>query len=506
MAPKKQLAEASSKALVVTTELVGQASSVTEGTAQVEPQFEVLRFGSRFVRANSYKELHKALLQAEELEEQPVEISFEFDCYPLDGIVAINRALEKVYGFTHAKERMTFFGPRPPRRLNIQVALDESVHVVFGEMAPPAWEGGSLNMFVKGASAPLSLGVSGVIKRKFEPSIKEVVETAKMFLNMHSIYRGKAVELDMSYVGTENFDPTQCAPRFMDVTKEVTLILPRDIEFELQTEVWDVMKRPDDFRSNGISVKRGVLLKGKFGTGKSLTSYFTAQVAEQSGWTYFYLKTPDKFLPAYKLAQLYSPAVLFVEDCDAIFSGERTKEMNSILETLDGVGAKNAEVITVFTTNFPEKINDAFMRSGRVDIDIELTPPDAEAAGRFVQHIARQFLDPEVNIEEVGNAFADLVPADIVNGINRAKQRAIGKFGADIDGKVTTEMLVIAGEIMQKKSRPRGDGLTQSDRDLAMVKKAHAILQPPVQLDPAIKQKVDETDAGVKKIRKAVGA
>lgn len=492
---------------LATTELIGRESSVKEGTAVVEPQFEVLRHGSRFVRANSYKELHKALLQAEELEEQPVEISFEFDCYPLDGIVAVNRALEKVYGFTHAKERMTFFGPRPPRRLNIATSLTESVQVVFGEMAPPAWEGGSLNLFVKGASAPLALGVSGVVKRKFEPSIKEVVETAKMFLKMNSIYRGQPVELDLGYVGTENFDPTQCAPKFMDVEKEVMLILPRDIEFELQTEVWDVMKRPQDFRTNGVAVKRGVLLKGKFGTGKSLTSYYTAQIAQEHGWTYFYLKTPEKFLSAYRLAQLYSPSVLFVEDCDAIFSGERTKEMNSILETLDGVGAKNAEVITVFTTNFPEKINDAFMRSGRVDIDIELTPPDAEAAGRFVQHIAERFLAPDVNLAEVGEAFADLVPADIVNGISRAKMRAIGAFGADIDGKVTTDMLVLAGNVMQKKAKPRGDGSTQAERHLAILKQAHSIVSPErVAIEEIIGPRLEAVAGDVKKVKKAVGA
>jgi hypothetical protein len=489
-----------SESQLARVELVGKESTVVEGTAVVEPQFEVLRHGSRFVRADTYKDLHKALLQAEELEEQLVEINFTFDCYPLDGIVAMNRALEKVYGFTHAKERQTFFGPRPPRRLNIDVALGESVQVAYGEMAPPSWEGGSLSMHVNGADAPLSLSVSGVVKRKFEPAIKEIVEVAKHFLKHHSIYRGKAVELDMSYVGTENFDPTHCAPRFMDVSQPVTLILPRDIEFELEGELWDVMRSPADYRDNGVSVKRGVLLKGKFGTGKSLTSYCTAQVAEEAGWTYFYLKTPDKFLPGYKLAQLYSPAVLFVEDCDAIFSGERTKEMNAILETLDGVGAKNAEVITVFTTNNPDNINPAFMRSGRIDIEIELTPPDAEAAGRFVQHVAERWLAPDVNIEEVGVAFAGLVPADIVNGINRAKRRAIGNFGKDIDGKVTTEFLVIAGEIMQKKARPRGDGLTQADRDLDTLKKAQAILGPKVELGPEFKQ----VPAHVKAIKKHI--
>lgn len=492
---------------LATTELKGAAtaSTVVEGTAVVEPQFELLRHGARAARFNTYKEGHKVLLQMEELEEQMVEISFEFDCYPLDGIVAVNRALEKVYGFTHAKERMTFFGPRPPRRLNIDISLTESVQVVFGEMAPPAWEGGSLNLFVKGATAPLTLGVNGVVKRKFEPSIKEVVEVAKMFLKHNSIYRGQPVQLDLSYVGTENFDPTQCAPKFMDVSKEIVLILPRDQEFELQTEVWDVMRRPNDFRENGIAVKRGVLLKGKFGTGKSLTSAYTAQVAQECGFTYFYLKTPDKFLAAYQLAQLYSPSVLFVEDCDAIFSGERTKEMNSILETLDGVASKNAEVITVFTTNFPDKINDAFMRSGRVDVDIELTPPDAEAAGRFVQSLAGIYLAPDVDITKVGTAFADLVPADIVNGINRAKMRAIGKFGADINHRVDTDMLVLAGGIMQKKSQPRGDKRSKAEKDLEVVKKAQVILSPAATaIEETIGPKIDAVAGDVKQIKKAV--
>jgi ATP-dependent 26S proteasome regulatory subunit len=185
-------------------------------------------------------------------------------------------------------------------------------------------------------------------------------------------------------------------------------------------------------------------------------------------------------------------------------SAASTKEMNAILETLDGVTAKNAEVITVFTTNFPEKINGAFLRSGRVDIEIELLPPDAEAAGRFVQHIAGEYLAPDVDLELVGMAFADLVPADITNGINQAKTRAIGVHGADIKGRVDTDMLVIAGEVMKKKTAPRGDGLTQADRDLAVVKASQRILSVPqrVELGPDMLA----VPGDVKKIKKQLGA
>jgi hypothetical protein len=432
-----------------------------------------------------------------------------FDCYPLDGIVAVNRALEQVYGFTHAKERMTFFGPKPPRRLDIATGPKSSVQVVYGAMAPPSWEGGHITMSVNGAEAPLSLSVSGIVKRKFEPAIKGIVEAAKVLLQTHSIYRGQAVELDMSYVGTESFDPTHCAPRFIDVSEEVDLILNQPIQRKLDREVWNRIIHPDNFRMNKVPLKRGVLLKGVFGTGKSLTSYRTAQIAVENNWTYFYLKTADKFLSGYRLAQLYGPAVLFVEDCDAIFSGERTAEMQQLQETLDGVAAKNAEVITVFTTNFPEKINRAFLRSGRIDTEITLLPLDAEAAGRFIRLIAAKWLHPDVDLVEAGKAFADLVPADITNGINLAKTNAIGDNPEgewDIAGKVTTEHLVLAGGDMQEKVKPMGDGKTQNDKDLEVIKNAQRILNPSVSIAETIGPRMEAVQADVKKIKKTVGA
>jgi SpoVK/Ycf46/Vps4 family AAA+-type ATPase len=198
---------------------------------------------------------------------------------------------------------------------------------------------------------------------------------------------------------------------------------------------------------------------------------------------------------------------LFVEDCDTIFSGERTAEMNAILETLDGVGAKNAEVITVFTTNHPEKLLKVAKRSGRIDATVRLTAPDAEAAIRFIKLLAARWLAPDIDWTPVGEAFAGLVPADITNSINEAKDEAIAAVGSrDIDGKVTGEMLILGAQTMREKNMEEGDGLSQADRDLAVVKKAQAILTPPVQLDIAQKAKIDQTGDDVRKIRKAVGA
>lgn len=457
-------------------------STVKEGTAVVEPEFIGLRKTPqgyvKFVTANSWKDYHKALLQAEELEEQVVEIDFLMEGYPLDCIVQLNRAIWEIYGFSHARDRMTFFGPIPPKRLNIKTGINTSVQVVYGEMAPPAWEDGSLTMNVTKQN-PLSLQITGQIKRKFETKVKEIVTLAEKLLKEQSIYRGNAVELDLNYIMKMDkdpkfiFDPSHCAPKFIDTTQPITLILSKDIQFEIETNIWGIMANPENFRVNGVPIKCGVQLDGGNGTGKTMTAYKTAQLAMDYKWTYTYLRTPltaKTFLTGYRVAQLYGPSIYFVEDNDVLFGKDRDEEMNSLLETLDGITAKNAEVITIFTTNYPERLNKAFLRSGRVNHSIHFRAPDADAAGRFVKTMTEDFLSEDVDIGAVGTAFQNLVPADIQNGIDQAKKFCIGKHGRDIQGKITTDMLITAAEVVRRKSDGGKGEETPEKRALRRVK------------------------------------
>lgn len=255
------------------------------------------------------------------------------------------------------------------------------------------------------------------------------------------------------------FEPQRCAPKFIDVSRRQELILPKDIEFELKNNVWNIIESPENFRVNNVPIKSGIQLDGPPGTGKTLTAYITAQTAIRNKWTYVYLRVPltaNTFLVGYRLAQLYGPSVFFVEDSDVLFGKERDEDMNKLLETLDGITAKNSEVITIFTTNFPEKLNDAFTRSGRINHQISFRAPDAEAAGRFVQSMAPDYLHKDVDIEAVGKAFQNLVPADIQNGIDQAKKFAIGIHGLEILGMVTTDMLCTSADVVQRKAKRGG--------------------------------------------------
>jgi hypothetical protein len=465
---------------VPTAQIVPHETVVQGGTARVEPQFRTDRFGQLLCRADSYEKLHQALYQAEELEESQIAVKLRIDCYPLDGIVAVNKALERVYGFTHAKGEWRFFDWIPPQRLSIEVAYGQFDTFAYGKLNPPAWESGWIQMVVDQQN-PLSLMIVGQIKRKFEPQIQAVVKLAQQIVKTESIYHGSAVELDLDYIDKiedgEAFNPEHCAPRFIDISEDVTLILPRDVEFELETDVWNAIRHPEHLRVNEVPIKLGVLLSGDPGGGKTLTAAKIARVAAEEEWTYFYLKTPRRFPQAYRLGTIYPPAVLFIEDIDTLFGGKRTGEMNTILETMDGISTKEAEIITIFTTNFPDKINEAFMRSGRVDNHIHLGPLDAESAARFIKTFSGHMLDPDVDYEVVGDAFAGLMASDIRGGVNRAKKNAVGKFGSDIDGKITTEMLVDAGTTKRRQRGVlKGDGLSEEARDLMTVKRAHRIV------------------------------
>jgi hypothetical protein len=323
----------------------------------------------------------------------------------------------------------------------------------MGKLAPPAWSGGFVQIYIDPEN-PLVLRFVGQAQRKYEESLNKVMGVAKQLHKDRSIYQGNAVELNMKFIAQcqagNGFNPEDAAPEFTDVSAKHKLILPLHIQDQLE-DIWNMIRHPEYFWENGDSTKLSVLLQGPFGVGKTLASYCTAQVCVENKWSFMKLKTPQYFQEAYEMAIMHSPRiVLFVEDCDAIFSGGRTPKLNAILDTLDGIG-KNNQIILFFTTNNPDAINPAVMRTGRIDRVLRFGKLDGEAAGRFIHEIAGPFLTEDVDLDKAGAAFDGLVPADITEGIKQAKGSAIGKFGPAIKGRVNTEMLVMKGKIMQDK-------------------------------------------------------
>src|SRR5687768_15021251 len=76
-------------------------------------------------------------------EETIYNVSETVHCHFFDGIVAFARALKEKYGYSQAIPTQTFFGPKPPRLINVRTGpkITDTIQVPFGEFQLPNIEG-----------------------------------------------------------------------------------------------------------------------------------------------------------------------------------------------------------------------------------------------------------------------------------------------------------------------------------------------------------------------------
>ena len=98
------------------------------------------------------------------------------------------------------------------------------------------------------------------------------------------------------------------------------------VELESHGRLPVVVKTADLQRSTGLKLNRKTLLYGPYGTGKSLAGGLTAKVAYENGWTFVQCKTgSDDLNLVLRMAELYAPAVVFIEDIDILIEEDPKK-------------------------------------------------------------------------------------------------------------------------------------------------------------------------------------
>lgn len=423
---------------------------MSETKKDVVKDVDIVREGTKIVLPPKmpYDDAIKWLQRKRDADETEIGIHHEIQCSPMDGAVAFHRAICEKYGFSDLTPTPGFFGSSPPTMVGVPTSVDTSMQVSLGRVMIPGIDG-----FLEAGVGNESFLIRGKTRRKHEADVLELVHLTQKFQREKSIYKGKAVKVCWEWEREgEGYHPLNNAPKFipLDGTREDDLIFGREVENALRIGLFTPIEQAAACRQFQVPLKRGVLLYGPFGTGKTLTANVTALKAVRNNFTFVYLNSVLDLKKGLQFAQRYAPAVVFCEDIDRMMSGDRSMSMDDVLNTLDGVDTKGAEIITVFTTNAVEKINPAVLRMGRLDTLVHVKRPDAEAAQRLVLKYSRGLLAPDVDLTKVGEALKDKIPAFIRETTERAKIAAISRLsGGDIMGHVLESDLLEAASAME---------------------------------------------------------
>jgi len=337
-----------------------------------------------------------------------------------DGLVAMNKAFRSVFGWAESVSIPTFFGPIHPTSIDVPVGLNKSVRVLHGRFEVPNIDGHFESSVAVEDGIPC-LRIVGETTKQYQPMFEKFAEETRRIAAQESIYRGKAFELKF-----KNGKVSPDAPEFINIMGAETPIFSQHVQAAVRANILNPIEYAARCREMKIPLKRGVLLEGPYGTGKTLVSRQTGQTAVANGWTFILVRDACNVAEAIKFARRFQPAVVFAEDIDREFNGEeRTAQIDNILNTLDGVDSKNAEMMVVLTSNHAEQLNPAMIRPGRLDAIISVTPPDAEAVVRLLHHYGRDLIDPAADYSEVGQELEGSAAAVIREVIERAKLYAL---------------------------------------------------------------------------------
>ena len=259
---------------------------------------------------------------------EETEISFvkDFPYHPADGAVQLAEVLKEKYGWAALVPTEGFFKV-PPKMRSIQISNTETVKVPWGNMKIPGIEGTiSVGGFRDPETQLLRFQIQADVWKRDVDQIDEICQAIHNRMPEKSIYRGRSIQAT-SQGDVEFLEPSA-------FFKE-DLILPEDVEAQVNANIFTPIEFTEAVVEAGVPLKRGVLLSGDYGTGKTLTGTVCSSLCEINGWTYIMVSHPRELVTTLQMAKLYQPAVVYCEDIDQIATGVRTEDVNTLLEAVD---------------------------------------------------------------------------------------------------------------------------------------------------------------------------
>lgn len=225
------------------------------------------------------------------------------------------------------------------------------------------------------------------------------------------------------------------------------IILPEDKLEIIYINITKFLENSKIFQEKNVPYKRGLLLYGPPGNGKTLLGKILACQAKAN----FIWVTPNhfghnqgvtSFADIFTFARKLSPTIVFLEDIDLIGGQDRSdrsfrETLCELLNQLDGF-EENDGIITIATTNQIKVLDQALAtRPGRFDISIEFPNPDKETRKKLFKRYCQDFiLADDVDLEQLGESTNSLSCAYIAELVKRTAMFSMERNGDSSNGQL----------------------------------------------------------------------
>ncbi|ROR28332.1 cell division protease FtsH [Mobilisporobacter senegalensis] len=203
-------------------------------------------------------------------------------------------------------------------------------------------------------------------------------------------------------------------------------------------DIINFIKEPEKYASIGARMPKGLLLYGPPGTGKTLMAKAIAGEANVP----FYAMSGSDFVQMYvgvgasRIRNLFSKAkksekaVIFIDEIDAIgkkrarnasaSNDERDQTLNALLTEMSGFH-ENTGIVVIGATNRLDTLDEALLRPGRFDRQIEIGLPDVNSRKKILSlHAKKKPLSEDVDLDALSKSTVYFSGAMLENLLNEA--------------------------------------------------------------------------------------
>lgn len=294
--------------------------------------------------------------------------------------------------------------------------------------------------------------ITSIIKKALHTDTEVRFSSADEFIKA---LKGEVIvdDIDTIQIQKSDKEPTKKKTTYSSVAKGKgfsAIAGMQDLKNQLQVDVIDALRNPEEYEKYGVTIPNGMLLFGPPGCGKT---FFAKHFAEEVGFNFMLIKpstlksryvnaTQENIAKMFEEAEENAPTIIFIDEMNELVPNrdsdahEMSKSaVNEMLAQMDRTGEKG--IFIIGATNYPHMIDPAILRAGRLDKKFYLSPPDFEARkAMFEMYLKSRPIDFGMDYNKLATLTENFVAADIELLVNDASRNAL-----KIKGRITMELL-----------------------------------------------------------------